>query len=244
MVEYNRPPIVEASLDFRFAREVERRLIEKAGKRFQQYYSNPNAEERVNVNIEARSDSRIKKQWHGLRFSSNDQTDTALLRVRNFVCSRLAPYPGWEAFERRARRDWEAFRRDVGFVEVSRIGLRYFNRIDVKINDSTTFEIKDYLNVYPQMPDVGMPPMTGYALQITRPVGTDDLSLILNSATVASPLIGFVSVALDIDIYRDVKLPQREDSQWELINEMHEWKNSIFEACVTNNARAIFQSVV
>jgi uncharacterized protein (TIGR04255 family) len=241
---YRRPPITEVALDFRFAHLVEQRLIEKAGRRFEQYYQNSRPEEHVNVNIEVPNNPRIHTQWLGLRLSTNDQVDITLLRVTNLICSRLAPYPGWDAFEQRARRDWETLRRDSGFIEVSRIGLRYINRIDIPANESATFKIEDYVTTYPHMPETKMPPMTGYAMQIIRPVGAYNLGLILNSAIVPSPLIGFVSVVLDIDIYREAELPKRDEGLWEIINKMRIWKNLVFEGCVTDRAREIFQPIV
>ena len=64
--------------------------------------------------------------------------------------------------------------------------------------------------------------------------------LALNTATVAPPLIGFVSLALDLDVFREANLPQRDDDLWDIVNRMRGHKNRIFESCITDRARTLF----
>jgi uncharacterized protein (TIGR04255 family) len=82
--------------------------------------------------------------------------------------------------------------------------------------------------------------VSGFAMQIIRPLGVDDCVLVLNSATVPSPLIGFASLALDLDVMRETSIPRRDEDVWELVNRIRDYKNRAFESCITDRARALF----
>ena len=123
-------------------------------------------------------------------------------------------------------------------MELSRIGVRYINRIDVPSDAADRVRLEDYLTIYPQMPNG--PPMLGYIMQVLRDVGEDNCRLIINSGSVVSPLIGFVSFLLDLDVFRENDLPRRDEELWKFIDRMREHKNQIFESCITQQARTIF----
>jgi uncharacterized protein (TIGR04255 family) len=101
-------------------------------------------------------------------------------------------------------------------------------------------DIDDYLNLSPRLPETPGEPMTAYAMQIVRPLGMDECHLILNSSSVPSPLVGYSSFALDLDIFRETKLPMRDDELWALIDKIREHKNRVFESCITDRARTLF----
>jgi len=69
----------------------------------------------------------------------------------------------------------------------------------------------------------------------------DTCHVIINTASVPSPLIGYASFALDIDLIRDYEVPQADDDLWAYLSEVRRIKNSIFESCVTDKARALFE---
>ena len=123
---------------------------------------------------------------------------------------------------------------------ISRIGVRYVNRIDVPIENEGLVEFEEYLNVFPKSPAELDAPLTAYAMQVVRPLGADDCALSLNTATVAPPLIGFASIALDLDVYREANLPRRDDEMWDIVTQFRSHKNRIFEACITDKTRALF----
>jgi uncharacterized protein (TIGR04255 family) len=204
-------------------------------------YAFEEPESAVTLQLDAATQqTKIETEWSGVKLSSSDRTDIALFRTHSFGCSRLAPYLGWEKFQPRAVRDWDILRKTVGPIELSRIGVRYINRIDVPVTPGTLIRVNDYLNVWPGSPDdLGEFP-TGYTMQILRPLGIDDCGLVLNSGIVPSPLIGFASFLLDLDVYREKDLPRRDDKLWALIEQIRHHKNRIFESCVTDQARALF----
>jgi uncharacterized protein (TIGR04255 family) len=228
-------------LELRFAQPIEQAAVERAARRVRREYSFEDPENAVNLQFDAATQqANVQTAWSGIKLSSVDRTDITVFRTNAFVCSRLAPYPSWEAFQPRAARDWNNLKKTTGSIGLARIGLRYINRIDVLVRPNALIRVEDFLNVFPRSPDELGESMTGYTMQIVRPLGTDNCSLVLNSGTVPSPLIGFASFALDLDVYREQNLPRRDDELWALIENIRHHKNRIFESCITDRARALF----
>jgi uncharacterized protein (TIGR04255 family) len=240
---YSKPPITEAVLELRFASPISQTAIENAARRFEGAYPQAEKEEGTEFTIDAaKRDQPLTPQWiwSGLKVHTADRANTLLFRKSTFACIRLAPYLGWEDFRGRAQGAWESFKKSVGSIEVSRIGLRYVNRIDIPNAENPLIKIDEYLNVLPKTPAMLTKPMTSFTLQAARPIGEDECSVNITSSTLASPLINFASLALDIDVFRTKDIPRREDQLWPLIEKMREHKNSIFEASVTDKARELF----
>jgi uncharacterized protein (TIGR04255 family) len=57
---------------------------------------------------------------------------------------------------------------------------------------------------------------------------------------VRSPLERHFSVLLDIDVVREVDVPQKDNEIWKELDLMRTHKNRIFEECVTDSARKLF----
>jgi uncharacterized protein (TIGR04255 family) len=151
---------------------------------------------------------------------------------------QLAPYPGWDQFFGRFCRDWEAWKNSVGYRKIIRVGVRYINRIDIPTDEPVLYE-EQFLNVYPHIPEV-LGPMMQYALQTQLSLTDIGCILTLNSSVVPSPLIGHRSFVIDLDIGKDSP-PQNDDAIYELINRIRIAKNRVFEACITDRARELFE---
>jgi uncharacterized protein (TIGR04255 family) len=240
-MKYKRAPITEAVLEVRYARPIERTAIEKATAAIAPRYFYNEEEQGVNIAVDISGrPPNVKAEWMGRKLSSLDRADVTFLRRSAFVISRLAPYPGWETFRMRMAEAWQAQKRSSGSLEVARIGLRYVNRIDIPVREGEVVDIQNYLNFVPQSPAVFKSPMLGYLVQVQRPLGVDECAFNLVSSAVPSPLINTASFSLDLDVYREVNIPKRDEDIWPLVDRMRVHKNFVFEACVTDRARELF----
>ena len=244
---YSRPPITEAVVEFRTVNQIDQGTIERLGRKLSSVYPNSNTETLTEFEVNANENkAKVKPpEWLGLKLTSSDQADILTLRKDICGCIRLAPYIGWEAFSAKVKDAWSVWRKETGPLPLSRIGVRYVNRIDVPAA-SGLIQVEDYLNLWPRSPDRFKLPMTSYAIQVSRPFGADNCNLLISSSNVASPLIGYVSFALDIDLSveasADNPIPLRENDLWDLIGRMRDHKNSVFEACITDQARGLFNT--
>jgi uncharacterized protein (TIGR04255 family) len=59
---------------------------------------------------------------------------------------------------------------------------------------------------------------------------------------VPAPLLGHSSFVLDQDLHTEINLPQSDDALYILLNQIHVKKNAVFEACITDRARELFNA--
>jgi len=244
---YKKPPITEAVIEVRFGQPIELAQRSRFMADFALLYPHEQSIRslEVAVHVPAAANEQPVEQTAqispqvGHRRSSTDLTEILLLWPTNFVVSQLAPYPGWESFFARFTRDWTRWKRVAGYRTITRIGVRFINRIDIPISGGIVEEA-EYLTVFPKLPDT-FGPLTGYGVQVQMPVRDIECNLIINSSAVPSPLLQHGSLMLDIDIAKDTNVPQSDDEIYILLNRVRIKKNEIFEACVTDKARELFQ---
>ena len=193
----------------------------------------------VNVELGDTPNSNVQETDRGYRLSSSDLTELLVLLPRSITVSQLAPYPGWDRFFDRFRRDWRLWRRTLGFRTVQRIGVRYINRLDIPV-EGPTVEHEKYLNVFPHVASE-FGPLQAYSVQVK--ILMDDLKaeLVINSASVPSPILNHASFIIDQDITRQVEVPQKDKEIFDLLDQIRHKKNRVFESCVTDHARGLFR---
>ena len=243
---YKRAPITEAVIAINFAQPLAPDLIASVSDKFSAYYPKHHNVENVKVAVQIpASQQDIPKtkidRDVGHRRSSVDMTELVVLWPSAFAISQLAPYPGWDVFSQRFVRDWKIWKRNVDFRDVSRLGVRYINRIDIPMpKDGNILEYEAYLNIYPKLPDI-LGPVGAYAVQAVFPIEDIRCKLTLNSAVVPAPILDHVSFVMDQDIAREIDPPQSDEAIYALLNEIRIKKNSVFESCISNLARELFE---
>jgi uncharacterized protein (TIGR04255 family) len=222
------------------------RDIDKADENFGRFYPHRQDARNVNVSVvmqpgpESEADTTVHKLETDHRRSSDDQTQIMILWPSLFVFSQLAPYPGWDAFFERFSRDWTLWKKVVGYRKISRVGVRYINRIDIPIIGNIT-HYEEVLKIYPEIPDE-LGPVLAYGIQTQLPYPEINGRITINSASVPSPLLNTSSFVFDQDIYTEINIPQTDDGLYKLLNQIHVKKNAVFEACITDRARELFNA--
>jgi uncharacterized protein (TIGR04255 family) len=238
---YSKPPITEAVISILFKDPIGEGELVGLQKVLSRPYahSQPIRNFHVKFQVGGGPGPDINQQQEtGSRLSSPDLTELLVLFPKSFTVSQLPPYPGWDTVFTRFCRDWRILRRRVGFKAVARIGVRYINRVDIPVEGGIVAH-EQYLNVFPHV-TTEFGPMSAYNVQAQ--IYMDDLKahLIINSASVPSPLLGYASFVIDQDIGRVTDVPQKDEDIFELINAVRHRKNAVFESCVTEKARGLF----
>lgn len=70
------------------------------------------------------------------------------LASSSFTFQRTAPCDSWNAFGKRARKQWDIYRDVTRFKSITRVGLRYVNKFEWQGESA-----REILNVYPAVPD-------------------------------------------------------------------------------------------
>jgi len=242
---YKHPPITEAVIGINFLSPIKQAEIDSVNKKYLTHYPNHQAVANFDIAVGLTPDqagkatTNFNKKDDGHRLATLDMTELLVLWPTSFTVSQLAPYQGWDHFFERFVRDWSLWKRVVGFQTINRVGVRYINRVDIPAKESI-IEHESFLNVYPKIPDI-LNPLDAYAVQARVYLEDIGCQLMINSANVPSPILDHASFVVDLDISKEVTPPQSDKDIYDLLNKMRDHKNIIFEACISDHARKLFQ---
>jgi uncharacterized protein (TIGR04255 family) len=239
---YAHAPIVEAILDIQVKMSDGTSLasLAKVGGMVEDAY--PSRQDRVQfeseftVGPDVGMAARQSQSQLGYIFISADERQSFQARLDGFTFSRLAPYTGWASFRDEARKLWDHYKSAVDVGTVTRLAVRYINRLDLPLPMG---DLKDYLRTVPEVsPDLSQG-LSGYFMQLQIPQEDIGGTLILNQAMLPPSSPNIVSVLLDIDLYRDANVSSDNEAMWELFEKLRASKNHIFESCITEKAKEL-----
>ena len=243
---YKKPPIIEAVIDIAFSDPIEEQQILEHAKKLSKFYSEFKAisDYSLSVNVNNNDPKNPKTEVaeeKKVRLSIPDQTQSIVVSKSNYTLFQLAPYLGWDNFFERFQRDWSILKRSLGFRQINRIGVRYINRLDLPpVNNIVEYE--NYLNIYPHLPEA-IASVAAYSMQVLHSLPQIDCFSRTNSGIVPSPLINYISFVIDIDIYKENNLPQSDQDVFQLLTNIRNEKNRIFEEYMKQPARDLFENV-
>lgn len=164
-----------------------------------------------------------------LKLHSGDNLHIAQFNKDAFVFSRLKPYENWEQFSAEALRLWDIYCELLKPKQVTRIGLRFINRIAIK---QEKVELADYYKYPPASlkelnwtlahylhHDVMQVPETSYAVNLIKTVQN---------------VPGEIGLILDIDVFTGEGFEYNELHLKRFLEEMRWVKNKIFFSSLTD----------
>lgn len=241
-LHYARPPVIEAVIGLTFAEPLKAAALATVDRRFAKHYPEHQDQNAVTLKLDTVIGDNNTLAHHtaqelvqGHRRTNTSMDEIAILQPDSLVVAQLAPYKGWESLFARLKRDFAMCKKPGTVRKISRMGVRFINRIDIPIT-SNVVEHEQYLNLYPQVP-AEFGPLVGYTLQTTFELNTIGSLATIRSAPTQSPTLGHASFMVDIDVYKNTQLPMNDTDIYTLLAQMRTEKNRIFEACVTPLAR-------
>jgi|ERR1700722_9533864 len=246
MEHYPHAPIFEAVLDVqaRTSSLPSQDVFIQLAKSLSTEYSQSAALNQLQVSVvaapPAASSVAHTLQISGLRLCRPQNDRVLLIQPRGMTFSHLPPYTSWEVFQSEARRLWNRY---VDFVKpeaVTRVALRYMNRIDIP---EMKFEMSDYFRLYPEIPKNIPQDISAFFMQFQMPQSdlATDLTAVINFAPTVRRDEHTQSIVLDIDVFALRDLPTSSDDVFNLLNVIRTRKNELFEACITDRARELFR---
>lgn len=243
-MNYSRPPITEAVVQFRVNNQIDLNVLKKiADKLKRKGYPNQKPISKNDINfVQNASDLDVTvRHSPGYHMSSDDEADIVILEPDSLLISRLAPYPGWDSFYERVKSVWKLWKSADKTQNISRVGIRYINRIDIPINESEVINIEDYLNFYPKDCTFIDVPMSNYLIQITKKTSNPLWSTIITSTQHQPVLTATLSLLLDIDVSRTEEIPLNDAGLLSMLAEARDIKNEIFSQCITQKTEELFR---
>lgn len=235
---YPRSPILEAVIELRYS-EVSGERVIKAGAALQARYNARVDELLVEGNLDfATKTSKFRDVTPKVSLSSSDQTDSFNVTANNAVWSRLAPYEGWQPFFGRVAEEMPKVLKALGHPKLTRIGLRYVNRIDIPIRDNLGHH-EEYLSYRIDAGEM-LEPHDGFKWALQKEFPARGMGAVVRSSTEVGEIPDVGAVMFDIDISIMVDVPSKSDDILNRLSDMRVLKNEIFEAGITDKARELF----
>lgn len=179
----------------------------------------------------------------GYVFSDEAQNRTLRATVDSFDFSVGQPYDRWQPFRDEAFELWEVFKEVSGAMEISRVALRYINRIDIP--NTRLAKLEDYFKIYLEIPEdwPGGTSLSNFFVQFRAPQGDLGCDMVVNQAPAPAPETNMVSIRLDFDLFKDLYAASwqiSEDAEaWRLLEQMRVRKNEVFNASITDETKRL-----
>lgn len=234
---YTRPPIVEALLDIQVELPGDFRLdkLLKCQQKVKSDYPEMKLKHQnaVRASFGQEVTSSASSRHSGYAFISPDKKQLFQARQDGFTFNRLAPYPGWAEFIAEAQRLWEVYRQIAHPQGYKRVAVRTINKFDFP---SPVVRMETFFRTFPELSGDLPQLMEGFFFQFNLPLPEVEAVASITETMIDPPAPGQSSVILDIDLFRIEKLPSGPEL-WPLFERLRIWKNKVFEASITDDAR-------
>lgn len=176
---------------------------------------------------------------NGFLFRSADNLRIFQATLSGFTFNRLAPYESWEEFSTDAKYLWDAYKEIYKPIQVTRAAIRYINQINIPTEGLD--DLKDYLRVVPEIPDkFPQRVLSSFLTQVQMPQEDLDCMLIINETLAPHSDNKFVTITLDIDLFRQQNWESGDDDIWNFLEKLRHRKNEVFEASITQKTKEMF----
>jgi len=239
----NRPPIVEALVDLRASVPGDPgTFIALAGKLRDEFPVNEQQNE-VQGTIEIKEGKVVlphvsPPSFAGVRIANVDKTVYVQFRPDGFTLNNCKVYMGGDQLIDKALSLWEALVERNRPEIVSRVAMRYINRLELPLKDGDPFE--RYLTSAPKLPR-GTPNLVSEFL--TRIVGHDTQRQA--TAVVIQQLKQQgeqpVSVTVDVDVFRAESFPVDSAALREVLSSLRLVKNNTFFSLLTDETVSFYE---
>lgn len=236
---YPNPPIIEAVVEFRFP-ATPANVVETLRQRLQAVYEEVHTQDRIEAQLAFDAQSVMTST----RRSPHRTILKSALGTRMLTCANealgvhvLRPYPGWENFIEQISEAVEALPSEVHLGRLDSIGVRYVNHMVFEMPADGLLVYEQYINVIPPRVGEAMPDGLIDHQALTRAVDVETrTSVELRSVILSGPPAQWT---LDILVHRHLDRPFDE---WKSVLEaLHEQGGRIFEDCITDDTRRLFQ---
>jgi len=183
-----------------------------------------------------RVDAQSKEAGHKLIARSDDGRRLVQLGPRFLAVNRLRPYVGWEEeFLPTILDRFNETQGALGVTALTRIGLRYINRIDI---DQAPLNWSEWFAAPLPVP-AAVPTRGGHFQSHFRQALDAETEAVLNFGILPPATFGLASIVLDIDvIWRGAAGTQ---ALVELLGKVHQPHRSIFEGYLLDKTRRLFE---
>jgi uncharacterized protein (TIGR04255 family) len=236
--QYKKPPIEEAVCEFIFASSTPGQQFDltvpgrlKMHRLMEEYSGEPRTQ-----NIPIVSVNRTPTIELRVQLPTPDARRLVSIRHNALAISVLRPYDGWENFKPRIERALDAYFEAISQIAVTRIGVKYVNRIVVPKADANPAVVLTALPAEGKISDARLANFT----QFTEFVRMDEIKVLITQATLQIGAEDRTEYLLDIDAIWDHRALGNRVEIIDMVEKLRDIEGAAFEALITDEARSIF----
>jgi len=177
---------------------------------------------------------------NGYLFCSEDKTRIVQPRLDGFTFNRLRPYDNWKAFRGEARELWEKYQALAKPISISQVGLRYINRIELRLPFN---DVRGYFKIFPDIPPKIPQGVSQFFMRtaVSEPSASATAWITL-ALEPFGPEAKSASFIFDIEAISHIQ-PQPSDEQllWTCVETLRDIKNRVFFESITEDTKALFR---
>ena len=171
-----------------------------------------------------------------MQFLKDDKTAMVQIGPDLLGINVQAPYPGWAAFFKLISEQFRIYSDIASPKGFKRIGVRYLNRIDFP---TQAIETTKYFRYYPHLPENIEQKHGPFMMRVLHSSDDDRDVLTLNFASIVpSPNLAYL-LDLDNSLVQADKVQLSDGLAW--VQHAHAKIEDMFEACITDDLRELFE---
>lgn len=173
----------------------------------------------------------------GYIYTSEDEKHIVQARLDGFTFSRLKPYQKWETLRDEAHKLWEYYIKISSPEIITRVALRYINRLELPLPMA---DFNEYLTSSPVIPQNLSQEISNFLIRVVipeKPIGafaivTQAFERVINNK---------VPIILDIDVFKKKEYDVNKKDAWDDIEKLRKLKNKIFFAFITEKIKELYK---
>ncbi|PIP08917.1 MAG: TIGR04255 family protein [Syntrophobacterales bacterium CG_4_8_14_3_um_filter_49_14] len=238
-------PIVEAVLDIRveLPKDVTLDTLEMFYDKIKVRY--PEKQHRTELSAGIRLDpqgasfEKPEASQTGYLFRSQVEKKVVQSRLNGFSFNKLKPYSDWNTFRSEGRELWDIYRKIVKPLKITRIELRYINRIEMPL---PLKDFKEYILTVPEVAPELPQALAHFFMRLVIPKPDTGAVAVINQ-TMEIPEGGGqrLPFIFDIDVFKETSYSGDEENMWKEFDELRDFKNEVFFKSITEQAKELFK---
>ncbi|MBN2568116.1 MAG: TIGR04255 family protein [Deltaproteobacteria bacterium] len=158
-------------------------------------------------------------------------------RVDGFAFNKLNPYENWSTFSKESRELWKLYLSIANPIKISRISLRYINRIEVPLPIS---DFSEFILTNPEIAP-GLPQgVSNFFMRfeiLKEDIPANAVIIVAMEQPTASNKLPLI---LDIDVICNHDYTNSMDKMWDDFEKLRNLKNEFFFKSITQKTRELF----
>ncbi|OGW00915.1 MAG: hypothetical protein A3D97_03675 [Nitrospinae bacterium RIFCSPHIGHO2_12_FULL_39_42] len=159
------------------------------------------------------------------------------VRLDGFTFNKLKPYENWDIFCSEARELWNLYFQANTPVKITRIALRYINRIEIPLPIK---DFKEYILTTPEIAPNLPQGLSSFFMQLVIPNPDIEANAIITQ-TMENPTGNRLPLILDIDVFKEINYTDNKAEMWDEFKKLRSFKNEIFFNSITKKAEELFK---